>query len=66
MFVGCSVVNVNVVDKHVQHVRIIGVCSLPWVDLLSFSVPEGTEKISGLWFARNISTQANTMSNVII
>ena len=31
-------------------------------DLLSFSVPGGTEKVVGLWFAREgISTQADTM-----
>ena len=60
MFVGCFEININVTVKHVQHVEVILTCSLPWVDLLSFSVPEGTEKIAGLWFARNISTQANT------
>ena len=34
-----------------QHVGIIWACSLPGVDLLSFFVPGGTEKIAGLWFA---------------
>ena len=52
MFVGCFEINVNVTVKHVQHVEVILTCSLPWADLLSFSVPEGTEKIAGLWFAR--------------
>ena len=33
-----------------QHVGIIWACSLPGVDLVSFSVPGGTE-IAGLWFA---------------
>ena len=49
MLVGCSKISVFV--KHVQHVGIIWACSLPGVDLLSFSVPGGTEKIAGLSFA---------------
>ena len=44
-----------------QHVGIISAFSVPGGDLLSFSVPEGTEKIASLWFARGISTQADTM-----
>ena len=66
MFVCCSEISINVIVKHAQHVGIISACSLPWADLLSFSVSHGTEKISGLWFARNVSTQANTMPNSII
>ena len=30
-------------------------------NLLSFLVPRGLEKITGLWFAREISTQTGTM-----
>ena len=47
MFVCCSEISVNDIVKHVQHVGIISACSLPWADLLSFSVPEGTKKILG-------------------
>ena len=32
-----------------------------WEKLLGFSVPGGKEEIAGLWFARGISTQADTM-----
>ena len=32
-----------------------------WRDLLSFSVPGGTGKITGLWFARGIINEADTM-----
>ena len=66
MFLGCSEISINVIAKHVQHVGIILAYSLPWADLLSFSAPEGTEKIAGLWFAMNISTRDDTMPNVII
>ena len=66
MFVGCSEISINVIVKHAQHVGIVSACSLPWADLLSFSVSDETEKISGLWFTRNVSTQANTMPNAII
>ena len=42
---GCdSEISINVTVKHVQHVGIILACSLPLVDLLSFSV----SKIVGL------------------
>ena len=33
-----------------------------WGDLLCFSVPGGTRNIAGLWFARGISTQADTVT----
>ena len=33
---------------------------------LSFSVPPGTEKIAGLWFARVVSTQAGTVVYIYI
>ena len=49
MLVDCSEININVIVKRVQHVWIIWACSLPGMDLLlSFSVPEGTERIAGL------------------
>ena len=66
MLVCCSEISINDIVKHVQHVGIISACSLPWADWLSFSLPEGTKKNSGLWFARNISTLANTVPNTII
>ena len=66
MFAGCSEISINVIVKHAQHVGIISACSLPWADLVGFSVSHGTEKIYGLWFARNVSTQANIMPNAIM
>ena len=66
MFVAYSEIFINVTVKRVQHVGIIWACSLPWADLLNFSVLEGTEKIAGFWFTRNISSLANTMPDVII
>ena len=30
-------------------------------DLLSFSVPEGTEKIARLWFPRGVNAQVDTI-----
>ena len=51
MFLGCPEISISFI-KHVQHVWIIRTFCLPGGDLLSFSVPEGTEKIGGLWFAR--------------
>ena len=66
MFVGCSEISIKVIVKHVQHVGIIWAYSQPWADLSRFSVPEWTEKIAVLWFARDISTLANTILNVII
>ena len=66
MFVGCSEISIKVIVEHVQHVGIIWACSQPWADLSRFLVPEWTEKIAVLWFARDISTLANTMLNVII
>ena len=66
MFAVCSEISIKVIVKHVQHVGIIWTCSLPGADLLSFLVPWATEKIAGFWFARGISTQADTMSNVTI
>ena len=61
MFVGCLEISIYITVTQVQHVRVILNCSLPWVDLLSFLVTEGTGKIAWLWFATNINTQANTV-----
>ena len=66
MFVGCSEISINIIAKHVQHVGIIWVCSLPGMDLLSFPVHGGTEKIAGLWFARELSAQVGTIPNVTV
>ena len=68
MFVSYSEVSVNVINKHVQHVGIIGAFCLSG-GTLCFSVPfggKGTEKIVALWFARGwdkggVSTQADAM-----
>ena len=52
MLVSCSEINVSVIVKYVQHIGIIRAFCLPEGDLLSFSVPGGTEnKPAGLWFA---------------
>ena len=52
MFVGFSEISVSIAVKHVQNIGIIRTFCLPGRDLLSFLVPEGTEKIAGLWFAK--------------
>ena len=57
----CSEISINIVIKHVLHVGIISAFSLP--EGTYFSVPERTEKNAGLWFARGISTQADTMNS---
>ena len=41
------------------YVRIIGAFCLPGG---TYSVLVGTEKVAGLWFARQMSTQADTMN----
>ena len=51
MFVGCSGISISVIVKHVKHWNYQGFLSAWGGDLLSFKVPGGTEKISGLWFA---------------
>ena len=61
MFVSCSEISISGIGKYVKHVGIIRAFCLPGGDLLSFSRPGGTEKIAGLWFARGISTQADTI-----
>ena len=57
--------NMSLIVKYVQHVGIIWACSLPGVDLLIFSGPEG-QNIAGLFFARDFSPQVDTMLNVTI
>ena len=52
MFVGYSEIIVHVIVEHVQFgCKLLGFLST-WGELLSFSVPVGTEKIAELWFAR--------------
>ena len=47
MFVDCFEISIKVIVNHLQHVGIIWACSLHGMDfLLSFLVPEGTEKIA--------------------
>ena len=48
MFVGCSEISISVIVKHVQQIGIVRAFCLPGENLISFSVPEGTEKIAGL------------------
>ena len=50
MFPNCSEITISVIVKHVQHVGIIRAFCLHAMDV--FSVPAGTEKIVGLWFAK--------------
>ena len=52
MFPSCSEITTSVIVKHVEHVGIIRAFCLHAMDVLSFSVPGGTEKIVGLWFAK--------------
>ena len=54
MFVGCSKISISVIVNHVT-------CCL-----LSFSVPERKEKIAGLWLAREISTETDTINTKIL
>ena len=51
LFVGCSEISINVIVKHVQIIGIISAFCLP-EDLLSISVPWGTNRFVGLWIAR--------------
>ena len=48
MFVGCSKISISGIVKHVQHFGMVRAFCMPGGDLLSFSVPGGTEKIAGL------------------
>ena len=43
MLVCCSEISISVIVKYVQHIGIIRAFCLPEGDLLSFSVPGGTE-----------------------
>ena len=61
MSVRCSEISINITVKHMHHVGVILTLSLTWADLLSFQVFEETEKVAWFWFARNISTQVNTI-----
>ena len=52
MLVSCSEISISVIVKYVQHIGIIRAFCLPEGELLSFSVPGGTEKNpDGLRFA---------------
>ena len=44
VFIGCSEISIYVIVKHLKYVGITWSCSLPWADLLSFSVPGGNRK----------------------
>ena len=44
MLVSCSEISISVIVKYVQHIGIIRAFCLPEGELLSFSVPGGTEK----------------------
>ena len=61
MFVDCSGIIISITVKHEQHIGIIK--AFVYLEgLVNFFRTWWTEKIDGLWFARGISTQANTMS----
>ena len=62
MLVGCSEISISVVAKHVQYTGIIRGFFVCLGDLLSFSVPERTGQIAGLWFARGGSVPRLTLS----
>ena len=62
MFVDCSGIIISITVKHEQHIGIIKAFVYLGGGLVNFFRIWGTEKIDGLWFARGISTQANTMS----
>ena len=51
VFVCCSEISVSVIVEHEWHIGIIRAFCLTWENLLSFSVPKGTEKIVELRFA---------------
>ena len=67
MFVGCFDISINVIVKHVQHVRILwAFCLLRGMGFGKFVNVWGIEKIAGLWFARGISTQTDTKPDLTI
>ena len=59
MFLYCSKIRKNVTVKHVQHIEMIIWILSAWGGLTFFS---GTEEVAGLWFARGVSTKADTMT----
>ena len=69
---GCSEITINIIFKHVQHVRIIWAEKMlraekfNYKNLISFSMQGRTEKIAGLWFVTWVSAQTDTMPNVTI
>ena len=60
MFVSCSEISKSVTVKHMQHVGIIRAFCLP-AGLAVFQCLGGQKKNVGLWFARGVSTQDDTM-----
>ena len=62
VFVGCSEIGVSVISKYVQHTEITRALCLPRGDLLSFSVPGGTEKIAGSYLSRQQSIPSLKLS----
>ena len=57
----------NVIVKHVQHVRILWAsCLLRGTGFGKFFNVWRIEKIAGLWFAKGISTQTDTVANLAI
>ena len=65
MCAGCSEINISVIVKLEQHIGIISACCA-WGNLLSFSVPWRTEKITESRFAGGISTQAGNVVYIYI
>ena len=61
MFGGCSETRISVIVKHLHHIGIIKAFLSAWVDLLSSSVPEETDKIAVLWFVRGGSVSRLTL-----
>ena len=64
MFVGCFEISTSIIDKHIQNIGTIRAFCLPGGPVKIFITLRGrggTEEIAGLWFARGISTQADTM-----
>ena len=61
MFVSCSEISKSVTVKHMQHVGIIRAFCLPAGLAMFFSAWGDRKKNAGLWFARGVSTQDDTM-----
>ena len=66
MCVGCFEISESVIVKHVESIIIIRAFACLGGLVKIFSAwgrgGGGAEKIAGLWFARGISTQADSMS----